>query len=728
MPLQDFTSANSSPAPSLDPIIQEQLSHIINDAILEDSGKSPIAEINENYGPGPSGWCRKSGLLESEIVDEDDDDSVKDKNYETESSDSFSEDGSTIALQSSKKRKRYDSNGLDTTSDRNGKVLEQEAQQGKIKQRGRKGETRQVRQNRNRMRNLGKEYSTLKGKVIPERRCKDLQSCRLKCQERIKDEERNTIFSDYWSMENYDKRVAFMANLITTKEKNSTRAKKHDKKHKNRCVSHTYGLRINGQMVKICKKCFLLTFGESTKFITTVINKKEASLSGITAEDGRGKGASYHKLSMETLDLVRKHISELPAYESHYCRKQTENKFLPHYYTLSRIYEEYKNWIPKTVKPVSRRIYESAFHSAKIKIKNPKKDSCAKCDKLTMQIKNTSDLDAKQALENDLNNHQKDAEDAFESKRIDIKKTVDEKSKSVLAFDLQQCLPTPDIQTSIVFYKRQLWTFNLTVHRCEDKQAFCYMWDETTAARGANQIASCLYKYLQHNVDPEIKTLTFYSDTCAGQNKNSYLPVMFMLLLQKNPNLQQIDHKFLEPGHTHMECDTDHSIIEKKKKKHEAAIEHPRDWMQLVRMCGKTKPFKVIEMERKDFFEFSALLKTYLINKKTNEAGEQVVWRQIKWIRYSSDHFGIVQYKTSLLQEDAAFMKIDFRRKAKTSIPTNVKPPLSYKGPVPINTKKKDNLLELLPYINKNFHQFYQNIVTKDNIPNIIPLSDDESE
>lgn len=62
--------------------------------------------------------------------------------------------------------------------------------------------------------------------------------------------------------------------------------------------------------------------------------------------------------------------------------------------------------------------------------------------------------------------------------------------------------------------------------------------------------------------------------------------------------MQEINHKFLVPGHTHMECDGDHSIIEKKKKKHPLPIDHPRDWINLVRLCGSKTPFRVTEMKR----------------------------------------------------------------------------------------------------------------------------------
>lgn len=71
-----------------------------------------------------------------------------------------------------------------------------------------------------------------------------------------------------------------------------------------------------------------------------------------------------------------------------------------------------------------------------------------------------------------------------------------------------------------------------------------------------------------------------------------------------------------------LECDSDHSQIEKMKKKTNINVYHPHDWMQIVRQTGKKNP----SMDRCNFFEFSSLLKKEDLQiEKFNDDGEKFI-------------------------------------------------------------------------------------------------------
>lgn len=69
-------------------------------------------------------------------------------------------------------------------------------------------------------------------------------------------------------------------------------------------------------------------------------------------------------------------------------------------------------------------------------------------------------------------------------------------------------------ETRVVFYKRQLWTFNETIRDIGLNESYCYMWHEGLARRRLNQIASILYKFVLEKVPNSVTYLVTYSDTC----------------------------------------------------------------------------------------------------------------------------------------------------------------------------------------------------------------------
>lgn len=191
------------------------------------------------------------------------------------------------------------------------------------------------------------------------------------------------------------------------------------------------------------------------------------------------------------------------------------------------------------------------------------------------------------------------------------------------------------------------------------------------------------------------------------------------MITSTSKTLNTADQKFLLPGHTLLECDVDHAKIERSKKYADVSIMVPRDWFQFVRTVRGKKPFQVHEMNQNDFFNFSKFLTTVLVKRTIDTDGNKVNWFNIKWICYEKI-FSLIQFKCSL-NDSEPFKTLDLRRQKKGR-PQNYSPiysslQLCYSQPLPINPKKKADLLSMLPLIHENCHQFYKDLKTSNEVP-----------
>jgi len=211
------------------------------------------------------------------------------------------------------------------------------------------------------------------------------------------------------------------------------------------------------------------------------------------------------------------------------------------------------------------------------------------------------------------------------------------------------------------------------------------------------------------------------------------LALMFMFAIQKHPSLQIIDQKFLVPGHTHLECDSDHAKIKRYKKQSDSIIAIPMDWYNFVRSVRGKVPLKVVEMEQEHFKSFSSFFSGPLVKRNVDVNKEKINWLMIKWLRYDKQ-FSIVQFKY-LLDEDTPFRSLDLRkgtiktrfRAELTSGASNLNLPNTYNDPLPIEVEKKKDLISILPLIDPIYHPFYNSLKTK-TITEVTPDSETETE
>ena len=137
-------------------------------------------------------------------------------------------------------------------------------------------------------------------------------------------------------------------------------------------------------------------------------------------------------------------------------------------------------------------------------------------------------------------------------------------SKSVWSMDLQAVLLCPKSNASSLYYKTKLQVRNFTPYNMNTKNGFYCMWNETLEV-----FSSDAFDYLQLNhfekfltSNPDIKTLVIRSDGCGYQNRNVKVSCAYRLMAVKHKIT--VVQKFLIAGHTQMECDSMHSVIERK--------------------------------------------------------------------------------------------------------------------------------------------------------------------
>ena len=131
-----------------------------------------------------------------------------------------------------------------------------------------------------------------------------------------------------------------------------------------------------------------------------------------------------------------------------------------------------------------------------------------------------------------------------------------------VTFDIQSVLQIPSSEVSLLYYKRKLNMYNLTIYEgFQPNRGFCLAWTEISGNRGSCEIGSCLLWDITNHFPPHVKHLSLFSDTCGGRNRNIQVASLFLNLVQVT-ELSIMEQKFLESGHSYMECDSMHSAIE----------------------------------------------------------------------------------------------------------------------------------------------------------------------
>lgn len=246
-----------------------------------------------------------------------------------------------------------------------------------------KGPSEWAHNKRKRLKNLGQEYCTKDGKIMPKKTLKPPCTCRFKCYEKINDTQRRIVFENFWQLGDRQKQWSYLVKYVKKVKKNRTL---NTDIPNNRLFTFKYHLPLAEKsdelqvlVVDVCKIMFINTLEISDKMIRTAWEKYDGDSE--IEEDKRGRHDNHKKVITEDMiQSVVDHVNALASNESSYFREKTDKLYLEGSPSIPRMFQLYNEWVDSeryTTKATTERQYREIVRKHfNLGVYIPKKGQC----------------------------------------------------------------------------------------------------------------------------------------------------------------------------------------------------------------------------------------------------------------------------------------------------------------------------------------------------------------
>lgn len=492
--------------------------------------------------------------------------------------------------------------------------------------------------------------------------------------------DRQEIFKNFWQLEWGEKRghIGSLVDVIPIKRSRA----KTDKS--TRGDTHVYWLKLNGERIRVCREMFLNTLGLARKQVNNWIKKGQSFSPSQPKRPVNRKPGQQQIIKSSSL---KQFLESLPKMPSHYCRQSSTKMYLEPLvnskFHLYKIYKDYCQGRGET--PFSRFKFDSTFDDMNLSIFLPKKDQCDTC------IGHEAGHISEETYNIHLSNKEKARQEKAKNKQSSILG-----ENHCLVMDVQSVKLSPVLAASAIYYKTKLMVHNFTVYDLKNRNVCCYWWDESEADLVASSFASCLVDFIKENYMQDKLPIIIYSDGCTNQNRNAMMSnALLELSIEQDRSIFQ---KYLEKGHTQMECDSVHSSIETKLKN--KTIYVPQDYIEICK-SSRNPPYNVKYLDHSFFNNYADKQnQKYKSIRPGNKTGDACV-TNIRQLKYED---GKIAYKLNY-DNDSEWQEIP----QKCSNVVSQYPKL-YKSRQKITSRKFKDLQDLKSVIPASYHAFYDNL------------------
>ena len=402
------------------------------------------------------------------------------------------------------------------------------------------------------------------------------KSKQIQCCE-IDEGRRKEMFKYFWEKLDWKERRMYVKTMV---EVSGVKRRRTEAVTSRRSASLFCFLCVNGKRIRVCQRMFLSTLGiRQWTFLKWVGRRGDSP-----------KKTERVRVTTEEHNFVKTFLSKLPKVPSHYCRSSSSKLYLePYFKSISHLHSLYQQACSdNSIRALSRQVFTVAFNQLNLSLFHPKKDQCDTCCAFK-----AGNIEA--AV---WEKHRKKKDDAREEKEND--KQLATNNCLVACMDLQSLLLCPKLQASALYYKMKLGVHNFTIYNMASHAAKNYLWHEGEAGLSASEFASCIVHFLKSQAS--YSEFVLWSDGCGYQNRNI---VLSNALLKFATEMKKtVTQKYLERGHTQMECDSVHSVIERKMRDRDVHV--PAEYVAVIRGArSRPFPYDVQYVDHTFFHDFS---------------------------------------------------------------------------------------------------------------------------
>lgn len=498
------------------------------------------------------------------------------------------------------------------------------------------------------------------------------------------EDSRLRIFNEFWGTMNWGERKVFVRSHVCRKP-TATKSKEDSRRE----GTFTYFLNNGKERLQVCRKMFINTLDIGYKTVQEWVNKSQVSGTSTNNINLRSEVSKRFRVEFNNLNEFFKKLPKMPA---HYCRRDSTKLYLEDTYkSLTDLYRVYVNEFCKDCKPLSRTIFSRMFKKHNLSLFQQKKDQCNIC--FAHKKGNITEIEWKTHVDNKnkaRNTKNKDKEAALNGECI------------CLTMDLQAVKLSPQLPAGKIYFKTKLCCHNFTIFNLATRDVTCYWFSEDQNNQlVSSTFTSCIIDYLESkNLSINKLPIIIYSDGCGYQNRNNVLANALLNFAITNNIV--VFQKYLEPGHTQMECDSVHSVIEKKLKNREIYL--PSDYAAVTKEARlNPKPYETKILDYSFFKNFAHSKNLRYSSIRPGKKASDPVVTDIKCIKYSPK--GTIQI---MLDYDQDFIDLPVRAK---TLPPILEYPQLHKEPCKIKLEKWKHLQDLKTVLPKDTHGFYDSLL-----------------